>query len=276
MTTADAQPTQPIPDAWAVTTAPAPRRRRAWPWIVAIVIVVGLAIVAWFAGEAIARNLVVKTIRDQVITQLALPAGQDVRVDVPGPILPQLIGGTLGEVTIASDDVPIGSFAGDVVVTAHDVPIRGGDMAGATARVTLDEQQLRELMATVDGFPAGSVGLAAPNVTMSTQISLFGVGFPVTVALTPSAVQGDLLLTPATLQLAGASISADELRQRFGQLSDAVLRDWTVCVAQYIPSGITLTDVAVQRATLVADFDIDGGIVSDPALQANGTCKSAS
>ena len=55
-----------------------------------------------------------------------------------------------------------------------------------------------------------------------------------------------------------------------------MLRDWTVCVAQYIPAGVTLTDVAVDGQTLVADFDVDGAIVSDPALRENGTCQSAS
>ncbi len=197
-------------------------------------------------------------------------------MDVPGPMIPQLISGTLGEVTIASDDVPIGSFSGDIVVTAHDIPIRGGDMAGGTATVTLDQEQLRGLMSTVDGFPADSLGLAEPNVTMSTELSLFGVGFPVGVALTPTASDGDLVLTPASLQLAGASITADDLRRRFGGLSDAVLRDWTVCIAQYIPAGITLSDVAVTGDALVAGFDVDGAIVSDPAKQANGTCDSAS
>jgi hypothetical protein len=259
-----------------VTDAPPPRRRRVWPWIVALVIVVGLAIVAWFAGEAIAHNLVVKTIRDQVISQLALPADQDVQVEVASPVIPQLISGTLSEVSISSDDFPLGEFTGDVTVTATDVSIRGDDLGAATGTVTLNEEQLRALMSTVDGFPADTLGLAAPNVTMSTELSLFGVSVPVGVALTPSAVEGDLVLSPDELQLAGASITADDLRDRFGELSDLVLRDWTVCVAQYIPAGVTLTDVAVDGQTLVADFDVDGAIVSDPALRENGTCQSAS
>jgi hypothetical protein len=277
MTTAGAtQPTEPIPKDWVAVEAPRRRRRRAWPWILAFAIVAALAIAAWFAGEAIARGLVTKTIRDQVVKQLALPADQHVQVDVPGAIIPQLITGTLGEVTIASDDVSLDSFTGDVVVTAHDVPIRGGEMGGAAATVTLDQEQLRSLMSTVDGFPAETLGLEAPNVTMSTKLALFGVSFPVGVALTPSAVDGDLVLSPDSLQLAGASITAADLRSRFGKLSDVVLRDWTVCVAQYIPAGATLTEVSVEGATLVAGFDIDGGIISDTSLQQNGTCESSS
>jgi hypothetical protein len=277
MSAGDTQPTQPIPDGWIATAEPPRRRRRAWPWIVAFAIVIGLAIAAWFAGEAIAKDLVTKTIREQVITQLSLPADQAIQVDVPGPMIPQLIVGTLGEVTITSEDVPMESFVGDVTVTAQDIPIRGGgEMGSAAATVVLTEEQLRTLMSTVEDFPADSLGLAAPDVTMSTEVSVFGVGIPVSVSLTPSAVDGDLVLTPASLQLAGAEITAEDLSDRFGRLADAVLRDWTVCIAEYIPAGLTLTAVTVDGDALVADFDIDGATISDPDLQANGACESAS
>jgi hypothetical protein len=93
------------------------------------------------------------------------------------------------------------------------------------------------------------------------------------VALEPSAVDGDIVLTPASLDLAGAQISADDLRSRFGGIADAVLRDWTVCIAEYLPAGATLVDITVEGETVVADLDIDGGIVDDPSLQALGTCE---
>jgi hypothetical protein len=273
----DTQPTQPIPDQWVVTAEPPRRRRRAWPWVVAFAIVIGLAIVAWFAGEAIAKDIVTKTIRDQVVTQLSLPADQEMQVDVASPVIPQLITGTLSEVTITSEDVPMESFVGDVTVSAQDIPIRGGgEMGSGTATVVLTEDQLRTLMETVDDFPVESVGLEAPDVTMSTELSVFGLSIPVAAALTPSAVGGDLVLTPASLQLAGAEIGAEDLRDRFGRLADTVLRDWTVCIAQYIPAGLTLTAVAVDGEQVVADFDIDGAIISDPSLQENGTCQDAS
>ena len=277
MSAGDTQPTQPIPGEWAYAGAPSPRpRRKVWPWLLAFGIVIGLAIAAWFAGEAIAKDLVTKTIRDQVVTQFALPADQDVEVTVPGAMIPQLISGSLDQVVIASDDVPLESFTGDVKVTAHEVPINGGEMGSASATVTLDEEQLRTLMSTIDGFPADSLTLDAPDVAMATELSLFGASIPVAVSLTPAAVDGDLVLSPTTLQLAGAEITADGLRKQFGRLADLVLKDWTVCLAQYIPAGLTLTAVTVEGDQVVADFDIDGAMISDPALQENGTCESSS
>lgn len=270
MTAGDTHPTQPLPD-WEHAQAP---RRRAWPWIVAFLIVVVLAVVAWFAAEAIARDLVTRTVRSEITQRLSLPADHEVDVQVPGVIIPQLISGSLDEITVASEDVPVGEFVGDVTVTATDVPIRGvSDIGGATATVTLDETQLQGLLSTIEGFPADTVGLDEPDVTMSTELQVFGAGIPVGVALTPTVSDGSIVLTPATFEVAGTTIDAAQLSQQFGAVANLVVRDWTVCLAEYIPAGVTVTDVHIDGDVLVADADVDGGIVTDPALQANGTCS---
>jgi LmeA-like phospholipid-binding len=276
MSSADTHPTQPLPD-WA-PAEPARKRRRAWPWIVAVVIVIGLGIGAWFAGEAIARNVVETTIREQIITQLSLPAGHEVDVTVEGAVLPQLIGGTLQDVTVSSDDVTVTSsdgsqLSGDVTVHATGIPIRGEAAAeSATATIRLDEAQLRILLASIDGLPAESINLAAPDITAEVAVQFFGISFPIGIALTPTAVDGDIVLSPASLQLAGATITADELRDRFGGAADLVVKDYTVCIAEYVPAGVTLTGLTVEGTDVIANFDVDGAIISDPALQANGTC----
>jgi hypothetical protein len=251
-------------------------RRRVWPWIVGFAIVAVLAVIAWFAAEAIARQVVSGIVRDQVRTQLSLPADQQIDVVIEGAVVPQLIAGTLTEVTVSSDDVTVGGDAGEVTgdmsVVARGVPVRGGDIEAADATLALDEQQLRDLMSNVEDFPADSLGLAAPNVTMSVDLTLFGATFPVGAALTPSAADGDLVLTPASLQIGGAEVSAAELEDRFGRLAAGVVRDWDVCIAEYLPAGVTLTGVEVTGEQVVAGFAVDGAIANDPALQENGTC----
>ena len=275
----------------AVTDAratPAPRPRRRWPWIVAVLVVVALAAAAWFAGEAIARGIVERTIRDQIAQRLALPAGQQVDVDIPGAVLPQLIAGRFDEITISGADVPLSQAAGqtggaaqaggaeltgDVVVRASGVPVRGeGEMTDATASVTLDQAQLQQLLSSVDEFPASTVALDEPDVEVTAQLRVLAVTVPVGVGLSPSAADGELVLTPRTLQVAGAEVSADALLDQFGAVASTVIRDWDVCVASYLPSGMTLTGVRVAGQTLVADFSIDGGILRDEALQQKGTC----
>ena len=272
MPTADAQPTLPLPDR-GVEQHPPKRRRRVWPWIVAIVIVAGLAVGAWFAGEAIARQIVTTTIREQVITQLSLPADQQVDVDVSGAVLPQLIRGELDDVTLASDDVAVGPVSADVSVRATGIPISGDAAAdSAAAVVRLDQEQLRALLATVDELPVETIEISEPSVSAEVAFEIFGARVPVALELTPAAVDGELVLTPASLQLAGATITADELRDRFGGVADLVVKDYTVCIAQYLPAGVTLSGLSVDGAEIVADLDVDGAIISDPALRVGGTC----
>jgi hypothetical protein len=271
MSAGDTQPTEPLPD-WAYSAPPA-KRRRVWPWIVAAVVLVAIAIGVWIAGEALARSIVERVIREQVASAIALPPDQTIDVDVPGPVLPQVIGGTIDQVGLRADDVTIGDLTGDVRVSLQGVPVSGGDIAGGTATVVVDEAQLTALLDAVQDFPVESLGLDAPDVTVSTELSLFGLAVPLGVSLTPSAADdGSLVLTPSSLQLAGADISAEDLRRQFGLLTNAVVRDYTVCIQQYIPAGLALSDARVEGQTLVAEFAIDGAIVSDPALQENGTC----
>ncbi|WJL95191.1 DUF2993 domain-containing protein [Microbacterium sp. ET2] len=274
MTAGDTQPTRPLPE-WAVATEPpARRRRRVWPWLLAVLFVAGLAVAAWFVGEAIARDLVKSTVREQVITALDLPADQPIDVEVDGAVLPQLIRGSLDDLTISSDDVTIGPLTGDIDVRTQGVPIRGdADLEAGSGSVTLDRAQLQSLLTGLEGFPDGAeVDLDAPDVRLSTSFPVFGIEVPVTVAVIPSAVDGDLALTPSAVEVAGAELTADGVRQQFGGLVDGLLRDWTICIAGDLPAGITLTGLAVDGDRLIGAFDIDPAIVRDASLQENGTC----
>lgn len=260
---------------WVIDTTgePARRSRRAWPWVVAFVVVAVLVVVAWFAGNWLAKDIVERTIRTGVIDTLELPDDQQLDVEVEGWVLPQLIGGTLDSVDIAGRDVVFGELSGDVSVSAQDVPVRGDEPLGAVAAtIELDEAQLRTLLGTVDGFPVDTISLDAPDVAATIELTVLGAGIPVGVALTPSAAEGDIVLEPASLIVGGAVVTADGLRQQFGGIADAALRSWNVCIAEWIPSGVTLTQLQVSGSSVVADFDVDGSIAVDESLQQPGLC----
>ena len=216
---ADQQPTRrpPAPPAgsaqwaaaqWAPTSAAEPRGRR-WPWIVALLVVVVLMAVAWIAGEQVARGLIERTIREQAITRLDLAADHEIDVDLPGSVLLPLLAGSISSVRVASDDIPLGDASGDIVVEAKDVPVFGdGDWSGAYATVTLDEPQLQRLLSSIDGFPAATVEIDAPDLAATFEIDALLARVPVGVALTPRAQGGDLVFTPTTFRVAGAEVSA--------------------------------------------------------------------
>ncbi len=278
----DQHPTRPLPDptaTWVLSTdaaasAPQRRRSRRWPWLIALLAVAALAVGAWFAGEYIARGIVERTIREQIVSRLDVPADQHIDVDVRGQVLPQLIGGRLDEVTVSAADVRFGALTGDIQVHAAGVPIRGNaPLRSATATVRLDQTQVRTLLATVEGFPADAVTVEAPDIVMSTQLKLFALSVPVGVSLTPSASNGDLVLTPRTLRVSGTEVSADVLIDQFGAVARTVVRDWDVCVKQYLPVGLTLSAVRVENQQVVAEIVVNPAIIADAALQQKGSCS---
>ncbi|MDX2377343.1 DUF2993 domain-containing protein [Microbacterium sp. LRZ72] len=272
-------PTQPLPDPaqqWVLgTPEPQRRRRRAWPWILAAAVAAVVLVTAWFVAELLARDLVERGIRTQVVDQLGVATADQVAVEVSGAVLPQLIGGTLDEVSIVAQDATLDSLTADIEIHAQGVPVRGdADLDEARARVTLDEQQLRDLLTTIEDFPADTVAVQDGEVTMTVELSFFGATVPIGVGLEPSAADGQLLLAPSSLRLAGATISADDLRAQFGGFADAVLRSWPVCIAEDLPAGVTVSSVAVDaEGDTVVDLDIAPGILHDEALLEPGTCS---
>ena len=273
MPAGDTQPTRPLPDPPSPTGRPEPRRRRAWPWLVGVGAIVVLAVAAAIAGEWIAREAVTRTVRAQVADALDVPADQAIDVGVSGLVLPQLIQGTLEELTISGDDVALGPLSGDVVVTARDVPVRGDAPAGAIdARLTLDGDQVAQLLAGLEDFPDAEITLAEPDVRFDTDFDVFGLEIPVAVRLTPAADEGAIALSPAGIEVAGVELTADQVRDQFGLIASAVLQDWTICVAEYLPAGVTLEAIAVVGDRIVADATVDGAITVDESLQQPGTC----
>ena len=249
------------------------RRRRRWPWLVAAASVLVLLIVAVVVAERVARTAVENEVRSRVIESLDLPADQRLEVDVPGIVLPQLVAGTLDEITVSSDDITWGGLSGAVRVTAQDVAIRGEQGArDARARIVLDEAELQALLERIDDFPEGEVTLDPPSVALSTQLRLFALAIPVGIDLTPSAESGELVLDPGTVTVSGADIDLTELRDRFGDVANGLTGPWRICIADRLPSGVALTKVAVTASGLVVDLDIDPAIIDDASLQTPGTC----
>jgi hypothetical protein len=242
-------------------------------WAIGVVVVVAVLAVLAVGAELIARQVVPDTIRSAVRERLALPADHPVDVQVDGILVPQLLRGSLDDVHVASQDVTVGSFSGDVVAHGQDIPIRAdAPAAGGTAEVRMTTEQLRTLLATVEGFPADAVELDAPNVTAATDAELLGASIPLAVTLEPSAADGDIVLTPIEGTVAGATVTADGLRAQFGSALDALLQDRRVCIRSSLPAAMTLQSIEVVDQELVAGFDIAGGIIDDPALQRTGTC----
>lgn len=244
-------------------------RRARWPWVLLIIVLVVAALVV--AAEFVARAVLPGVVRGIVIEQLELPADQQLDVDASGILLPQLIGGRLDELHLSTDSVTIGGITGAADVTAEGVPLSGVDLTDARGTVRINAEQFTALLATSE-LPIDKVAFAEPDVTVSGTLPVLSFSLPVSLTLTPGADAGELLLTPKSLQVAGATLNAQQIADRFGSVADQLTETQRICIADQLPAGLTMTDLAVDGDEVVVDLQVNGAIVTDQALQENGVC----
>ena len=189
-------------------TAPRAPRRRRWPWVLLIVVVVLAALAV--AGEFLARALLPGVVRGIVIQQLDLPSDQQLDVDAEGILLPQLISGRLDALHLSTQSVTIEGITGAADVTARGVPLRGGDLGGASGTISIDESQFTQLLAGTD-LPIDQVAFDAPDVTVSGSVQVLALSIPVSLTVTPGAADGALQLTPRSISIGGVVVDADQV-----------------------------------------------------------------
>ena len=251
-----------------MTTVSSPRRRR-WPWVLlALALLVAVLIVA---AELIARAVVPNTVRSLVIEQLDLPADQQIDVQTPGMMLPQLLVGTLDEVRLDSDRVTLEGITGSARVVATDVPIRGGDLGSAKGTVSIDQSEFASLLEG-SGLPDAQITLRAPDVTAEGTVAVLGLQTTVGITVTPGVQDGALLLTPVSVSVAGQQVDLPLLASFLGAPGEKLAGPHLICIADRLPAGLTLTGLRIEGTRAVADITADPRIATDPTLLNPGIC----
>ncbi len=249
--------------------AHAARRRRGWIALAVVLLVLAALVVA---AEFAARAIVPGVVRSIVIERLALPADQELGVEVPGILLPQLISGSFDELRLTSERVTIGGVTGSADVTATAVPLGGGEIGSASGTVAIDQGELQNLLGASE-LPVEEIALDEPHVTVSGSVQLFGQSVPVALTAEPGADAGALLLTPVAASIAGNQIDLQQLAAVLGRAGRALADTHRVCIADRLPAGITLTGLRIDGHRAVAEIVADGRITLDPSLLENGSCS---
>lgn len=255
-------------------SAEAPRRRRTGRLLIVAVIVVVLLVVAAVVGDSLARRAVADTAATNIREALSLPADHPVDIEVTGwAVLPQLLAGRLDRLDVQSDDVAFGELNGDVVATLEGVPTGdSGSLDSGSATVALDPQSVGSLIAARSEVPIDGVTLDPPLVRISTSVAVLGLTLSAGVGIELGAADGAIELTPSEVTVAGATLTAADVEQRFGGVADGLLAPRSVCIADSVPQGLSLTEVTVQGESLNASFSLAPTFLSDPAQQEPGVC----
>lgn len=252
-----------------------PRRRRGW---IALLVVAVLFAGAFAGGEAIARGVIRERV-EQAVRDAGIEVSGPIGVEIPGLVLPQLIGGRIDEATATAPGVTVEGVTADVTLDVHGVDVRASTAESAIAVATLDAGALEALLGRAsagsvwhDLGDAARIAIAEPHVEVSGALPVFGIPLPLALTLSPSADDGRVMLAPQRLTLGDWSIDRDDLDALPQGAPGALARPIPVCLAAALPSGIALDSVRVDDTRLLAGFRIDGAILNDPSLQRPGDC----
>lgn len=243
------------------------RKPRWWLRILITLVVIGaLAGAAELALRAILPAPVANVMRDM----FGLSPDHPVDVQLGGSTLLNAVTGRIGDVTVEIDDAAIvEGLRGDLRMHADSLPFdaASGAIEGATAQFTVDREDLPAAVAMLTGGIADSGEVREGVLTVGKKLEIFGVGMQVSVSIGLDVVDGEVLVNPVALRAAGFDLSTEQLTSMLG------LSEQTVCVAGYIPAGITLTGIDLSSTGSVSlRADVAPDIAANPAQQQPGTC----
>jgi hypothetical protein len=203
--------------------------------VVTVVVVVGAAFVADRVAESAAEQQVVAAIEEN-LDVVGTPT-----VELGGfPFLNQLLAGSIDDVTGQMDGVTLeGIDATDVTMDAHDVSTSEPYTVGsATISATLPTASIEQIVADRSDLDI-AVAVDGGALTASGQV----LGLRLAANLVPRVEDGKLLVTVDNVQIAGLTVSVDDLPNAIGDR----LTDVEIPVSG-LPEGVVLSD-----ATVVAD-----------------------
>ncbi|MBG6107639.1 DUF2993 domain-containing protein [Frigoribacterium sp. CG_9.8] len=249
------------------------RRKRGRGWIgLSVFLVILIAIIValdngarWYVG-----NLIKTTAR----SSLSLAASTPVTVKIGGTsVLYQAATGRFERVDVTIDSLGLGDLSGKATLTAIGVPLtRSKPIESARVVFAASADELKKLLAGFTGPAISSVKIVSGAVQLGTAISALGVSVPVLVDFVPSAIDGQLALTPVSLVVNGAPMTPAALRATFGAIAEPLLATQKVCVAKYLPKQLPLDSVTMAGSSLQLAVSGRSVLLSTALLTSKGVC----
>ena len=256
-----------------IVVTPEPRKRRRAPIVIGVIVaVLILLVVAFVLVDNWARQQVSDLVTDKV--HEVLDSDQPVDVTVVGvSVLAQAITGSLDRVDVSVDNVTIGELTGDVTLVATSIPI---DLSKPVKNVdisfTTDEASVQSLVDLASDSSIGAVELVDGEIRFGSEFEVFGFPITIGVAVVPEAEDGQIAFTPSSVEVNGATLTAEDVESNFGSLADGLLEKRTVCIADRLPAPLVLTDLQVTDSTIVLSLTAKNVVLDEASLSQLGTC----
>jgi hypothetical protein len=254
-----------------------PRRHRGLVFGI-LVVVLAVIVVGVVVLDSVARSYAADQIEHKIRTELGVGADTPLTVDVGGfSVLVQLAAGKLDDVRVSGQNVTLGELTGSIAVHATGLPIDTNEaVEHLTANIRLDADDVKKVIGTFGTVPLDSLTIADGALHLKSELQVLGaVRIPVGLDLKPSASDGDIALSPTRVELAGKAISADQVKQQFPTLGDALFQKRTFCIAEALPKQLVLRDARVSGDDVVLSFAASQLRLDADSLAAKGSCPSS-
>lgn len=246
-----------------------PRRRRRTAILVAGIVIL-LLIIGLFVADAALRAYAEDRVEGEIRDRLPATAEGDIDVRLGGAsVILQYLGGSFERVDLEARGLTLDGVPVEASAVATGVPVdRSEPVERVVGTVTLTEAAVNTLVEGSAGVPA-DIRIGDGTVGYASDFRVFGFELTYDVTAEPR-IEGDTVVlspTGATLASGQGSLDiGDALGGDFGSLAVPV------CVAEFLPEGVVLTDLELAGGELTATLESTGLMLTDGSLGTLGSC----
>jgi hypothetical protein len=248
-------------------TGPARRpRRRGRGIVITLVVVVVLAALVVVA-DIVLRSYAEDRAAAEISSNLPDTVEGGIDVEIGGfSFLQQYLSGTFDRVTLDAPDLSVDGVPVSAHVVAAGVPSDLTDPVDAvSAQLTLDQDAVNRVI-EVPG--SATLTLGDQSVGYDGSISFLGLDLDYLVTAAVSVSADSVVLSPRTATLTSGSTEFDA-----SGVLDAVLDESIpLCVANYLPQGVELKELAVAPGSATVTLGAQGFVLDEAGLRTVGTC----
>lgn len=270
------QPTEPlVPSAPAPAPAPAParspRRRRRGLWaMVWISVSLVVLVVLFFIADGVARAYAEGRVKAEIEQNLPDFVSGDVTVKIGGTsVIAQYLTGSFDQVELDAPKLTVQGIPLSASVVASGVPIDltkpVSDLAGT---ITISQSSINSLLRLPGATGDVTLGEGTLQYDGTTTVLGLPIGYKVTVE--PTADGQSILLRPTKAEVTAGGGNLD-LSRLLGTVVGS--KPLSVCVAQYLPAGVTVDDVTVNPAEATIHLTAHDLVLSQSTLATKGSCS---